>query len=53
MMSMPVITRFPGGSTRDYKDKTLPFLYSLDQKLVALPGHGHTFLLGDALAKVV
>ncbi len=53
MMSLPVITRFPGGSTRDYKNKTLPFLRSLDQKLVALPGHGHTFQLGDALAKVL
>lgn len=52
MVSIPVITRFPGGSTKDYKIKTVPFLRSLDSNLVALPGHGQIFRLGDALAGI-
>ena len=52
MVSIPVITRFPGGSTKDYKTITVPFLRSLDSNLVALPGHGQIFRLGDALAGI-
>ena len=53
MVSIPVITRFPGGNTRDYETKTLPFLRTLDQNLVALPGHGEIFRLGDAVERAV
>ena len=52
MVSIPVITRFPGGSTKDYKTITVPFLHSLDSNLVALPGHGQIFRLGDALVGI-
>lgn len=39
------ITRFPGGNTKDYKEKTLPYLQSLDKKLIVMPGHGNPFVL--------
>lgn len=44
---MPVITRLPGGSTSLYRTVTVPFLNTLDKKLLALPGHGAEFGLKD------
>lgn len=35
-----VITRFPGGNTKDYKNISLPLLGSLNPDLLVLPGHG-------------
>lgn len=45
--NLPVITRLPGGSTLLYRTVTIPFLNSLDKKLLALPGHGAEFYLKD------
>lgn len=47
LRSVPVITRLPGGNSRIYKTKTLPFLELLDKALLALPGHGPAFCLGE------
>ena len=45
----PVITRFPGGSTKDYQEKTLPYLKSLNKELIVLPGHGKICKLSEIL----
>lgn len=45
----PVITRFPGGNTKEYKEKTLPYLSSLDKNLILLPGHGRICRLFEVL----
>ena len=34
------ILRLPGGSKKDFAEKTLPFLHSLDRELLVYPGHG-------------
>lgn len=44
---LPTITRFPGGSTKNYKNITLPFLKSLDENLIVLPGHREMCKLAD------
>ena len=44
---LPTITRFPGGSTKNYKNITLPFLKSLDKNLTVLPGHGNICKMAD------
>lgn len=44
-----VITRFPGGSTKDYKNISLPFLKSLNPDLLIFPGHGKSAKLGKIL----
>ena len=36
-----VITRFPGGSTEQYNQRTKPYLDSLPDDLLILPGHGN------------
>ncbi|WP_291971450.1 hypothetical protein [Candidatus Symbiopectobacterium sp.] len=33
-------SRFPGESTKDYNNITLPFLKSLDEDMLCFPGHG-------------
>ncbi len=43
----PPITRLPGGSKKDYRNTTLPWLKSLDSNILVLPGHGDRQLLGD------
>ncbi len=42
------ITRFPGGNKIDYNEVALPYLQSLDKKLIVMPGHGDPFVLGKA-----
>lgn len=42
-----VILRFPGGNKEDYKNIALPYLRSLDKKLIVMPGHGEPFVLSD------
>ena len=37
-----IITRFPGGSKKKYKDITLPFLKSLSSNILVFPGHGNS-----------
>lgn len=41
------ITRFPGGSIKDYINITVPFLKSLDKSIYVLPGHGKIFRLSE------
>lgn len=43
----PTITRFPGGSTKDYNNITLPFLKSLDKNMRVLAGHGDLSKIGN------
>lgn len=45
----PIITRFPGGSKKDYNNIVIPFLKSLDTNLNVLPGHGNIFKLYDLI----
>jgi glyoxylase-like metal-dependent hydrolase (beta-lactamase superfamily II) len=47
LKDMEVITRFPGGSTKDYNNITLPFYKSLDFNLIVYPGHGQSFVLKE------
>jgi glyoxylase-like metal-dependent hydrolase (beta-lactamase superfamily II) len=42
-----IITRFPGGNTKDYKEIALPYLQSLDKTLIVMPGHGEPFRMED------
>lgn len=37
----PTITRLPGGSKKDYRETTLPWLRSLDAGIMIYPGHGN------------
>ncbi len=39
----PVITRLPGGNTKEYKKLTETFFQSLEKDVVVLPGHGEPF----------
>ncbi len=43
----PTILRFPGGSRKDFKSVTIPFLESLDQETIVYPGHGEKQPLGQ------
>lgn len=40
MKGIPTITRLPGGSKKDFSEKTLPFLKSLPSSAMIFPGHG-------------
>lgn len=43
----PVITRFLGGSTKDYNKITAPYLNALDNDVLVLPGHGDIFYMKE------
>lgn len=43
----PVILRYPGGSKKEYIEKTLPYLLHLPKHLTVLPGHGEPYKLQD------
>ena len=46
----PIITRFPGGSTKIFKNVTLPLLENkLNQDMLILPGHGKPFKLKELM----
>ena len=47
LLNTPTITRLPGGSTKQYKNITLPFLKSLPRDMFVLPGHGPEFRMAD------
>lgn len=49
LKKIPAITRFPGGSTKDYNNITLPFLKSLDEDMLCFPGHGDEGTLKEIL----
>ena len=40
---VPVITRFPGGSSEDYNCITIPYLKLLKNEMLIMPGHGGPF----------
>ena len=40
LLSIPSITRFPGGSTKDYKEITIPWFENLEGVKYDFPGHG-------------
>ena len=48
-----VITRFPGGSTKDYQNISLPLLKTLNPDLLVLSGHGKSAKLGTLLEGVL
>lgn len=45
---VPVITRFPGGNKKNYEEKTLPYLNSLDANIMVFPGHGRIFKMKES-----
>lgn len=47
LKDMEVITKFPGGSTKNYNTITLSFYKSLDRDIIVYPGHGQEFILKD------
>ena len=47
LKEVPVITRFQESNETIYKEVTLPYLQSLDKKLIVMPGHGDPFVLGE------
>lgn len=47
LLDSNIITTFPGGNKDDYEKITLPYLQSLDKKLIVMPGHGNPFVLRE------
>lgn len=43
----PIITRFPRGNTKTYKNITIPYIKNLDRNFTIFPGHGAPFELND------
>ena len=43
--NLPIITRFKGGNENEYKNVTLPYLYTLGHNINVFPGHGEIFIL--------
>ena len=52
LKDMPVITRFPGGNTKQYNEITKPYLASLSDEMFVLPGHGESFVMKEIREKV-
>lgn len=52
LKDIPVITRLPGGSKKDYKTKTMPFLRRLDKMLYVYPGHGKPGLMKEMMLEM-
>lgn len=44
---IPVILRFPGGSKEAYRQRTLPYLLSVEGSTKIMPGHGNPCLFQD------
>lgn len=44
----PTIVHLPGSDRKAFKQITKPYLQSLDKDMMAFPGHGEPFKLGDA-----
>ena len=44
----PVITRFPGGSLKEFNEKTKPYLDALPDDILVLAGHGRVFKMREA-----
>lgn len=43
----PVITRFPGGSLKEFNEKTKPYLDALPGDILVLSGHGRVFKMKE------
>lgn len=43
-----VITRFPGGNIKEFKERTKPYLDSLPADILVLAGHGRVFKMNEA-----
>lgn len=43
ILDLPVLLRLPGGSKKIYKERTLPYLLSLDGHYQIMPGHGKPY----------
>ena len=48
ILNEPVITRFVGGSEEQYKTITLPYLNSISDDTLILPGHGKSFYMRES-----
>ena len=53
LKDMPVITRFPGGNTKQYNQITKPYLDALSDNILVLPGHGDDFVMKELREKVL
>ena len=42
-----IITRLPGGSKKEYLEKTLPFLQSISKDVLVYPGHGESGIMRE------
>lgn len=49
MKDYPIITRFPRGSKKDYKEQTLTFFEKLPDNITIFPGHGNIFPIKDIM----
>ena len=43
ILDLPVLLRLPGGSKKDYKKYTLPYLLSVGEQFEIFPGHGEPY----------
>lgn len=53
LKDIPVITRLPGGSNKDYETKTMPFLCCLNQSLYVYPGHGEPGFMEEMMLEIM
>lgn len=50
LKDFPIITRFLGGSTKNFENNTIPFLEKrLNPEMSILPGHGNPFKLNEIM----
>ena len=50
LKDFPVITRFPGGNTKIFKNTTIPLLEErLNPEMQVFPGHGNPFMLSEIM----
>lgn len=47
LKDMPVITRFPGGNTKQYNEITKPYFDTLPDDMTILAGHGQYFIIKE------
>lgn len=49
LLNVPVITKLPGGSRKEYEQITLPYLRELSKSLIVYPGHGDIFPINSKI----
>ena len=52
LKDIPVITRFPGGSSKQYNQVARPYLNMLPDDICVLPGHGDIFVMKEVREKI-